>query len=130
VMGGAACTYGNVTPAAEYNIWVDPDAARMVFLSGMPVEMVGWEFCIEDYALSMDEIAALRALNNPRADFAIDSNEVAIPAYFKQTGLHGLALPDPVAMAVWLEPSIATQSKHYVEVEIHSELTRGMTLVD
>ena len=40
VMGGAACTYGNVTPAAEYNIWVDPDAARMVFLSGLPIEMV------------------------------------------------------------------------------------------
>lgn len=130
VMGGAACTYGNVTPAAEYNIWVDPDAARMVFLSGMPVEMVGWEFCIEDYALNEREIARLRALKNPLADFAIDSNETAIEAYFTQTGLHGLSLPDPVAMAVALDPSISRQSKHYVEVETNSELTRGMTLVD
>jgi purine nucleosidase len=130
VMGGAACTYGNVTPAAEYNIWVDPDAARMVFLSGMPVEMVGWEFCIGDFALDEREIAELRALNNPLADFAIDSNEIAIQAYFTQTGLHGLSLPDPVAMAVALDPSISRQSKHYVEVEINSELTRGMTLVD
>jgi purine nucleosidase len=130
VMGGAACTNGNVTAAAEYNIWVDPDAARMVFLSGMPVEMVGWEFCIEDYALNKEEIAEVRAMKNRLADFAIDCNETAIAAYFTQTGLHGLSLPDPVAMAVWLEPSIAQQSKHYVEVEIHSELTRGMTVVD
>jgi purine nucleosidase len=130
VMGGAACTYGNVTPAAEYNIWVDPDAARMVFLSGMALELVGWEFCIGDFALNDREIAALRALNNPLADFAIDCNETAIEAYFTQTGAHGLSLPDPVAMAVLLTPGIARQSKHYVEVETHSELTRGMTLVD
>jgi inosine-uridine nucleoside N-ribohydrolase len=45
VMGGAACTVGNVTPAAEYNIWCDPEAARTVFRSGMPLEMVGWELC-------------------------------------------------------------------------------------
>jgi len=42
VMGGAPCCEGNVTPAAEYNIWVDPEAARQVFLSPLPVEMVGW----------------------------------------------------------------------------------------
>lgn len=130
VMGGAACTYGNVTPAAEYNIWVDPDAARMVFLSGMAVEMVGWEFCIADFALNEAEVAELRALKNPLSEFAIDSNEIAIQAYYRQTGLRGLSLPDPVAMAVAIDPSIAEQSKHYVEVEVNSELTRGMTLVD
>ncbi len=43
IMGGAANTVGNVTPAAEYNIWVDPEAAKIVFHSGMPCEMVGWE---------------------------------------------------------------------------------------
>ncbi|NDJ61982.1 MAG: nucleoside hydrolase, partial [Chloroflexi bacterium] len=45
VMGGAANTVGNVTPAAEYNIWCDPEAARMAFRSGLPIEMVGWELC-------------------------------------------------------------------------------------
>src|SRR5437763_5041932 len=42
VMGGAPCCEGNVTPAAEFNIWVDPEAARLVFRSGIPIEMIGW----------------------------------------------------------------------------------------
>ena len=45
VMGGAPCCEGNVTPAAEYNMWVDPEAARMVLRSGLPVELVGWQLC-------------------------------------------------------------------------------------
>lgn len=131
VMGGAACTYGNVTPAAEYNIWVDPDAARMVFLSGLPVEMVGWEFCQGEFSISMDEIDTIRSFDNPIADFAIDCNVVAIKAFERQTGQKAMSLPDPVTMAVALDPTIVTKSsKHYVEVEVHSDLTRGTTLVD
>ena len=45
VMGGAPCCEGNVTPAAEYNIWVDPEAARIVMRSGLPVELIGWHLC-------------------------------------------------------------------------------------
>jgi len=56
VMGGAACTVGNVTPAAEFNLWVDPDAARVVFESGMPIEMVGWELCRHE--ANLDEAKA------------------------------------------------------------------------
>ncbi|MEO0595210.1 MAG: nucleoside hydrolase [Chloroflexota bacterium] len=131
VMGGAACTYGNVTPAAEYNIWADPDAARMVFLSGMPIEMVGWEFCIADYALNESEVEQLRAIDTPIAHFSIDCNAVAIESYRKQTGHVGLSLPDPVTMAIAIDPTIATDtSKHYVDIEIRSPLTRGMTVVD
>src|ERR1700741_2574281 len=51
VMGGAPCCVGNVTPAAEYNIWVDPEAARIVFRSGLAVEMVGWQLSRGDAAL-------------------------------------------------------------------------------
>ncbi|XWX02658.1 nucleoside hydrolase [Aggregatilineales bacterium SYSU G02658] len=131
VMGGAACTEGNVTPAAEYNIWVDPEAARIVFHSGLPLEMVGWEHCRHDKVLSAAEIAHIQAFNTPLAEFAIRSNEAAIRAYHVQTGEDGLSLADPVAMAVALDPAVAVESSlHYVDVETQSELTRGMTVVD
>ena len=131
VMGGAACTFGNVSPAAEFNVWCDPEAARIVFHSGMKVEMVGWELSIDNYALNFDEIEAIRQIDTPLAHFTIDCNETAIEAFRIQTGQRALALPDPVAMAVAIDPSICThKSDHYVDVETQSDLTRGMTVVD
>jgi purine nucleosidase len=131
IMGGAACTVGNVTPAAEYNIWCDPEAARMVFHSGLPIEMIGWELCRGAAMLDPDEMAEIRAIGTPLAEFAIDCNRRAFEATVSQLGERGLALPDPVAMAVALDPAICTRkSRHAVEIETQSELTRGMTVVD
>lgn len=131
VMGGAPCTEGNVTPAAEYNIWVDPEAARIVFHSGLAIEMVGWQLCRGEANLNAGDIAAIRGIGTPLAHFVIDCNRVAMEANRAQTGEEGICLPDPVAMAIALEPSICTKSsEHWVEVETQSELTRGMTVVD
>src|SRR5229473_2806331 len=131
VMGGAPCCEGNVTPAAEYNIWVDPEAARMVMLSGLPVELVGWHLCRGDAVVREDDIARIQGFNNAVAQFAIECNSHARHAYKVQTGEDGIALPDPVAMAIALDPSIGTDwSEHYIDVETQSELTRGMTVVD
>ena len=73
VMGGAPCCEGNVTPAAEYNIWVDPDAARLVMRGGLPVELVGWHLCRGDAVLSPSEIDFLLILDTKLARFAIES---------------------------------------------------------
>lgn len=131
VMGGAACTYGNTNPAAEFNIWCDPEAAQMVFHSGLPVQMVGWEFCIGEYALDAGDIQRLRDLHDPLADFIIDANRTAIDAYYKQMSAHGISLPDAVTLAIAIDPTIATDvTPHFVQIETQSELTRGMTVVD
>jgi purine nucleosidase len=131
VMGGAPCCVGNVTPAAEYNIWVDPEAARIVVRSGLPIEMVGWQLCRGDAVLDQADIDRALALRNPIAEFAIRSNSVAAEASFKQTKQAGISLPDPVTMGIALDPALCTSSSdHFVEVEIASELTRGMTVVD
>ena len=131
VMGGAPCCEGNVTPAAEYNIWVDPEAARRAFRSALPIEMVGWHVSRGASVLDEAEIADILRLDTPKARFAIDCNGRAKEAYFTQTGERGLSLADPTAMAVALDREIGVSwSRHFVEIECASELTRGMTVVD
>jgi purine nucleosidase len=131
VMGGAPCCEGNVTPAAEYNIWVDPEAASMVMLSGLPIELIGWQLSRAEAVVTEGDIESIQGFGNDVARFAIECNSHARHAYKLQTGEDGICLPDPVAMCIALDPTVGTEwSEHYVAVETQSELTRGMTVVD
>jgi purine nucleosidase len=131
VMGGNPCCEGNVTPAAEYNVWVDPEAARMVMRSGLPIELIGWHLCRGQAILSQTDIEHVLGFKSKLAHFAIECNSHARTALKIQTGEDGICLPDPVAMCLALDPRIGTVwSEHYVEVETQSELTRGMSVVD
>jgi len=99
--------------------------------SVLPVELIGWQTSRDEAVLSEADIQFIQGFNNPIARFAIECNSRAREAYLEQTGEDGISLPDPVAMSIALDPKVGSDwSEHYVDVETHSELTRGMTVVD
>jgi len=131
LMGGVGQGSGNITPVAEYNIWTDPEAARIVFASALPIHMIGWDIAHGYANFTADEAAALRGIGTPLAEFSIDIQATVAALDRGDTPVDGFTLPDPTTMAVALDPSIATDVRHlYVEVEATSELCRGQTVVD
>ena len=131
IMGGASNTVGNVTPAAEYNIWCDPEAADIVFKSKHhDIAMVGWELCRGEANLTEEEMELAYSFKTEKANFTIDCNTHALDSSQNWLGDPGLGLPDPVAMAVALNPDVTKKaSRHNVQVVIDGP-ARGMTIVD
>jgi purine nucleosidase len=131
IMGGTGQGHGNVTPVAEYNIWVDPDAAHIVFESGMPITMVGWDISYKHATLDATETARLRNRGTPLATFCVDIQAALMEFATGKMGLEGFDLPDPITMAVALDPATATMTKRlFVAVETGGDWCRGQTVVD
>ena len=130
VMGGTGDGMGNITAAAEFNIWVDPEAAAIVYDAGARLIQVGWDISRKYATFDADQAAELRA-TGPLGAFAVDIQAVLTQFALQETQLAGFDLPDPIAMAVALDPGVATQMPYLnVVVETHGEFTRGATVVD
>ncbi len=131
VMGGIGQGVGNVTPVSEYNIWADPEAAHIVFSSGMNIRMVGWDISRQFAIVDEEKVAQIRAIDTPLAHFAMDIQRKVREFALQTTKLAGFDLPDPIAMAIALDERIATIiKKTYVEVVLSEGITRGQTVVD
>ena len=130
-MGGSNQYLGNVTPAAEFNIWVDPDAARIVLESGIPATMVGWEICMRHGFLAPAELAEVRRMNTRESRFFLSVNR-QVRRFMKKTyGTDGTVCTDSLTMALVLDRRAATDvRKRYVEVDNTDGPSRGATIVD
>ena len=127
-MGGTVTT-GNVSAVAEANIYNDPEAARIVFRSGIEITMIGLDATHKVYWEESD-LQQLEEAGNGRADFLLQIIRFISGAYEKLTGWRRCVLHDPLAAAVCLYPDLVKTEKYYVDVELRGELTRGMTVTD
>jgi inosine-uridine nucleoside N-ribohydrolase len=127
VMGGAIAE-GNMTPAAEFNIWADPEAAQAVFHCGLPVVMAGLD--VTHLAVTTPELQErLRATGRVGAFVADLVDFFAV--YHRETyGWEGAPIHDAVALAEVIRPGLLETRRCNVEVELDSELCRGRTVVD
>jgi inosine-uridine nucleoside N-ribohydrolase len=128
IMGGSA-TFGNWTPSAEFNIFVDPEAAYRVFNSGIHVKMCGLNLTRQAYVTAA-ELERIQEIGNRVSKFCVDLLTFFIESSSKGAGLSGAVLHDPCAVAWLIDPSLIKAVDMHVTVELKGEFTRGMTVCD
>lgn len=127
-MGGVLTEHGNVTPVAEYNMYVDPEAAKVVFHAGFPqLTLVGLDVT-RRVLLTEEHIKELG--DTPIGRYVKQSTSDYLDRYFERNGVRACAMHDPLAVAVALDRSLVTTKKLYVDIETKSELCDGQTVCD
>lgn len=130
VMGGVADGIGNATPAAEFNLWADPEAARIVLRAGLPIRMVGWDVARRDALLTGADRDLLAASTDPAGRFAAAATGRLFEFTSQREPLGTMDLPDPATMATILDPDVASWRECHVDVECSGALTRGALVID
>ena len=127
LMGGGL-RFGNWTPAAEFNILVDPEAARTVFESGIPILMSGLDVT-EKALIFPGDFERIRALGNPVSDIVWQWLEFFY-RFHRTIGYEGAPMHDPCAVMALLHPEIFEMHEYHVEIETSGDFCRGMTVPD
>ena len=125
VMGGSL-TSGNITPSAEFNFYVDPEAARIVFDSGVPITMVGLNVT-EKVLLGEPQIRILEAAPNPVSQAAAKILRSTLAHLRAGRGINtkAMAMHDPLTVAYLIDPTLLTLKDYVVEIETSGEFTAG-----
>ncbi len=129
MMGGGCFEGGNITPAAEFNIYVDPEAAKIVFDAGMPTVILPLDVT-HQLLTTRDRVAKIAALGTRPAQVLVEWLAFFERFDIEKYGSDGGPLHDPSVIAYLLKPELFSGRLCNVEIEVESELTVGMTVVD
>ncbi len=128
VMGGGV--FGNITPAAEYNFYVDPEAAKIVLAAGFKTTLFTWPLTLSHGVFGDEKLEAIASLDTELSRFFGQVNRKALE-FERSTGVPGSTHPDAMACAAIIDPSLVRSSRAcFVDVETRGELTRGYSVVD
>ena len=128
-MGGGYFEAGNVTPAAEFNIYVDPQAARVVFRSGIPITLIPLD-CTHQALTTRKRLDVFKAMTNRCGAATAQMLDFFERYDVQKYGFDGGPLHDPCVIAWLLKPDLFTGREVNVEIECESELTMGATVID
>ena len=129
VLMGGSIAEGNITPSAEFNIYVDPEAAHIVFTSGIPITMVGLDVTHQALVRPAD-VAAIRAMGTPVAAMVAGLLDYDARFHQQRYGWDGAPLHDPCCVAALIRPGLITTKPMDVQIETVSPLTLGRTVCD
>jgi purine nucleosidase len=129
VLMGGSMTAGNVTPFAEFNIWVDPEAADVVITSGVPVTLCGLDVTHQALATA-DVFERLAAIGSPLTTATVGLLGFFRDRYAERWGIDAPPVHDPVAVARVLDPALVGCVDAHVAIELHGAHTRGATVCD
>jgi purine nucleosidase len=134
IMGGANNALGNITPAAEFNFYVDPEAAHAVLRGGFRTVLVPWDVCINDGILLAEEVLPIQQMKSRLSEFYLAVNRAAwafMRSHSEAGGIDGIAHPDSLMMAMAINNTLILERGHFfVDVEHDGRLTRGYSVVD
>jgi purine nucleosidase len=128
IMGGAILEHGNITPQAEFNIYVDPHAAHIVFHSGIPITLIPLDVT-HKCLLLQQHVERLMQIPSPISRFIRDVIEVYI-RFSADIGHIGCALHDPLTLATVIAPELLTLKEYFVDVDISGGVSMGKTFAD
>jgi purine nucleosidase len=128
VMGGAIQEAGNMSPLAEFNIFVDPHAAHIVFHAGIPITLIPLDVT-HQCLLKQEHVERLLKIKSPISRFIKEASEVYMK-FSHERGFEGSALHDPLTLATIIAPELLTLKEYYVDVDISGGVSMGKTFAD